>query len=58
MSKQPSLGLSGLIEGTRAVTGTSISKMPDEQTSSSLEQPAPEEVRDKNKDSQAGGAKE
>lgn len=40
------------------MTGTSISKMPDEQTSSSLEQPAPEEVRDKNKDSQAGGAKE
>lgn len=58
MSKQPSLGLNGLLEGTRSETGSSLSKMPDEQTSSSLEQPAPEEVRDKNKNSHATGAKE
>ncbi|XP_031236701.1 homeobox protein NOBOX [Mastomys coucha] len=58
MSKQPSLGLNGLLEGTGSETGSSLSKMPDEQTSSSLEQPAPEEVRDKNKNSHATGAKE
>lgn len=58
MSKQSSLGLNGLLEGTRVETGSSLSKMSDEQTSSSLEQPALEEVRDKNKNSHAAGAKE
>ncbi|XP_021021426.1 homeobox protein NOBOX [Mus caroli] len=58
MSKQSSLGLNGLLEGTRVDTGSSLSKMSDEQTSSSLEQPALEEVRDKSKNSHAPGAKE
>ncbi|GAB1290759.1 Homeobox protein NOBOX [Apodemus speciosus] len=58
MSKQPSFGLNGLLEGTRPETGSSLSKMPDEQNSSSFEQPTPEEVRDKNKNSQATGTKE
>lgn len=58
MSKQPSFGLNGLLEGTRPETGSTLSKMPDEQNSSSFEQPTPEEVRDKNKNSQATGTKE
>ncbi|OBS80047.1 hypothetical protein A6R68_21751, partial [Neotoma lepida] len=58
MSKQPSLGLNGLPEGTRPETGSSLSKMPEEQTASSLEQPTPEEVRDKTKNSYATGTKE
>ncbi|XP_052575017.1 homeobox protein NOBOX [Peromyscus californicus insignis] len=58
MSKQPSLGLNGLPEGTRPETGSSLSKMPEEQTASSLEQPAPEEPRDKTKHSHATGTKE
>ncbi|KAL1778060.1 homeobox protein NOBOX [Sigmodon hispidus] len=58
MSKQPSLGLSGLPEGTSPEAGTSLSKTPEEQTASSLEQPTLEGVRDITKSSQVTETKE
>uniref|UniRef100_A0A8C2QLH1 NOBOX oogenesis homeobox n=1 Tax=Cricetulus griseus TaxID=10029 RepID=A0A8C2QLH1_CRIGR len=59
MSKQPSLGLNGLPKGTKGPeTVSSLSKMPGEQIASSLEQPAPEEVKDKTKSNHATGTKE
>ncbi|CAH7469066.1 Nobox [Phodopus roborovskii] len=51
MNKQPSLGLNGLPKGTRSETVSSLSKMPEEQVSSSLGQPTPEEAKDKTKNS-------
>ncbi|XP_051007573.1 homeobox protein NOBOX [Acomys russatus] len=58
MSKQPSLVLNGLLEGTRPESGSSLSKGPEEQTTFSLEQPIPGEIRDNNENSHATGAKE
>uniref|UniRef100_A0A8C6QJE0 NOBOX oogenesis homeobox n=1 Tax=Nannospalax galili TaxID=1026970 RepID=A0A8C6QJE0_NANGA len=49
VSKLPSLGISGLPEGTRPATGSSLSDVQEGQLASSLEQLAPEEVRDEDK---------
>ncbi|XP_029412877.1 homeobox protein NOBOX [Nannospalax galili] len=53
VSKLPSLGISGLPEGTRPATGSSLSDVQEGQLASSLEQLAPEEVRDEDKNSHA-----
>ncbi|XP_005083151.1 homeobox protein NOBOX [Mesocricetus auratus] len=58
MSKQPSFGFNGLPKGPRPETVSSLSKMPGEQIASSLEQPFPEEVKDKTKNSHASATKE
>lgn len=58
VSKHLPLELSGLPEGIRPETGSSLNKTPEQQKASSLEQPVPEEARDKIKNSHGPGTKE
>lgn len=58
ISKHLPLELNGLPEGIRPETGSSLNKTPEQQKTSSLEQPVPEEVRDKIKNSHGPGIKE